>query len=450
MQRLVAASRRGISLALALLLLFTNAALASKRTLTIAGYDSIETILGFESRNSGVVIRQPEGFTDLFEAIRVNAVNQDTAVDIYIVPLLWGNFHRLREKGYCYNLQESSVLSGSVRRMYPQLTGIFASEEGVWAYPLSASGSILCVNEHARMELGISSAELPATFEEFLELAITWNDQYGDNAGGIQFWSYDTSSVNRMFSNLIDLYTLYCDENGVDITFENEQFEMLLSLIDDNRDALQALDQQSPNPFGAEYLFSREDFTNSMSRNLGWMPLELSLYEEGTAYYPLILTVYFINPFSQNIDLAMEYLEYYSKHMDPATQMILCQSYAQPVADPSVEAEIAFYEGECERLKALAEAETGEKAAVQNLLAEAKDTLDWLASRRWLLSEEDIAYYHGIVSKVAVLGKSTGVSLVREQFDPLVMKLIEGAVSVPEFLGKMQEILRMMRLESGT
>ena len=164
------------------------------------------------------------------------------------------------------------------------------------------------------------------------------------------------------------------------------------------------------------------------------------------------LSLMILNPSSEHKDEAMRFLEFYMDHLDAVTLYKLDTACTTPMR-PS------FYEENKQRIENQMTLLQEQMEAVddQQKRAEMADELAVLERRyavnenNWLISEEDVAIYHGIADKVVVplrtIYPTDADSLNAQTFESVIHQFASGTMSIDQFIRTLNEKAKIIFME---
>ena len=161
------------------------------------------------------------------------------------------------------------------------------------------------------------------------------------------------------------------------------------------------------------------------------------------------VTVAFVNPFSQNRDLAIEYLECASEQVDAIMRITMMPGENEPVLNPYFEETLESYDEQIASLETqLLNAEEVDKQALEATLEEMQGYRDdFEKNNRYNASEESIAAYREVAGYMVVstyLGMDSETS---NEYYEQRNQYINGAITLDEFIRNIDQKLQMIVLE---
>ena len=391
--------------------------------------------------------------------------------DLYCLKIDELDYRALMEKGYTASLSGSEMLLNQVREMYPFLqTELFRGED-LAAFPVSLSGQTIGYSRQALTDLGLTEEDLPKTFAELLDFITHWDEDYGMDHPSLALFKDELfGDARQMFMGLVlQYYSAYYEKTGQDLTFETPVMEKLLSALEAaDFTALKTKDVQRAMSGNVTYTVAAAGAANQPATALftlyqeaalsefGFMmnefvPLPLSLDDGLEPVMPASLTVYVVNPYSSNQDLAMAYLEHYASQRSNLNLSAMSPNYNEPVISE-------FYElrkGEQEKAVAdiktqLESAPADKKKELEDSLKAAQDQLTLLENIKWQVSEQDLLAYRDRVDWLAVNNVSPLMLLAQDQtMASLIGRYTSGQLNMRDLLKALEQKLQMIHREGN-
>ena len=162
-----------------------------------------------------------------------------------------------------------------------------------------------------------------------------------------------------------------------------------------------------------------------------------------------MVMVAFVNPFSPNRDLAIEYLECAAEQVDAIMRIAMMPGENEPVLNSRFEEALKNYDAQIASLEAqLENAEEVDKQALEAELKEMKDSREsYEKDSRYTASEESIAAYREAAQYMTV-GMYMGMdSETASEYYAQQNQYLNGAITLDEFIRNIDQKLQMIVLE---
>lgn len=387
------------------------------------------------------------------------------AADVYGVsdPAV---FSALMDKGYCVDLSESEMISAYVERMYPGISSAFCRDGKTYAIPFTTSFDfrfVLGYNPRVLEKLGLTEADLPRTFIEWLAFLEEWADSpvLEENELDLVRASFYGDLRELLLMAILDQQAIYCDQYDLAPTFSSQIFTGLLNKLDEMTPLLNALDASSRQnaPYrkwddtdSALFITDYQLFTgdgNSIA-NGGCTLWRLGLEPDIPMYYPLRLTLLFVNAQTEKPEIAVALLEHILADLDDTSRLSLFPDENDGVEMEYYHDYLAQYEEERQFYEQrLAECDDPSEReelteSISNVTAKWAETLSY----RYDISPQSIAEYRGIGEQVVPYSGLIHVIRSTENLQNAYNRYLAGQLGTAEFIDTLERILRFMQLEN--
>ena len=308
-------------------------------------------------------------------------------------------------------------------------------------------------NPAALTQLGLTEEDVPANWMELFQLLQRLPEMLEEAPEVNVFESYMTQSDARqmLFSALMDDYMLYISQPENEFSFDTPLFRELmaafeavdfeaLGLSEEYEDDLYAIVQDRADTLF--YGYGSFDPTVSSEPPM----LCLALDEGMQPMADTMVMVAFVNPFSPNRDLAIEYLECAAEQVDAIMRIAMMPGENEPVLNSRFEEALKNYDAQIASLEAqLENAEEVDKQALEAELKEMKDSREsYEKDSRYTASEESIAAYREAAQYMTV-GMYMGMdSETASEYYAQQNQYLNGAITLDEFIRNIDQKLRMI------
>ena len=203
------------------------------------------------------------------------------------------------------------------------------------------------------------------------------------------------------------------------------------------------------------YLF--ETYVSTAIQNGGGynsQPLLLTIEQGAEKRMSVNLAVAFVNPFSKHVDEAIAYLETMADSLDTNDQYNFYADRNDPIRYPDFEEyKKNLAEWVEETKKAMEEADEDEKASYQEQLDSLNESLASIDDTYWMISPSNIESYRARAQYLAPITYDCTVVSSGSKDDDTVWSVIsqyyEGTIGVDEMLQAIDKKVQMMRLEGN-
>ena len=405
------------------------------------------------------------------EAISTAITSGQQIADIFTLSYNYG-FRRLANRGYAADLSGSQALSATLERMYPQIAAALSDETGhIMGYPRSVGWGTWVVDR--TLWRALDMGELPTTYAEFFALMQRFEDELADQHPDISFYTH-WGKQDLVTRAVVDYVNQYESEEAA-ITFSTPVLRDLLAQIDAlpistpdwenmTREDMDEMDRLANrrtlfSPYGDE-LFSIGLYGSSETDIDYGEPdmqrLQPLVFEAGqTPRVRANLEVYFVNPSSPNLDLALRYLEYVadSEALEAAlVRYALYPDMNDPLPDPNYDLDRTNMAAMREKtLRALETAQPDTRREMEESVAFYDAWLADEENNRWLIDAQGIASYRALAPYIFLPRNSIFNSYeegsANEQLYAIINRYCEGQLGLDAFLRELDNKMRMMFLE---
>lgn len=386
-------------------------------------------------------------------------MNRSNEVDIYILNVD-DEYEALLERGYLAELDSSEQITASLENMYPAVQEACTRNGKAVAIPVNAYCWAFGVNERALNRIGLTIEDVPTNWNDFLDFLGNELPQAMENDPDVSmFYSDYTQSQVRnilfgqIFRDYMDYAAATMDVQSYDTPLLNELLTKLENL---DLTALHVSeDGESDNSF--IYSMSYDDSSVLFETSVGasfnnffsdYTPILLGMDADTPAVLTLEISVAFVNPFSENIDLAIEYLECLQNQLDKEMLYNFYPDLTEAVRSKYYDEYVKNAQESYDEIKKLYdEAEDADKQALAEQLEDAEYWLEYEKKNNWDISETLVQWFRSNDDNLAV---SYGYWLYRDtsgEASELIQKYYDGQIDVKQLLSGIDKKVRMMEME---
>lgn len=361
---------------------------------------------------------------DVMDLFAEQIAIQSDEIDIFEIPIGMAARNAI-EKRYYEPLDQSQVIRETTDGYWPFFQQTVRHSGEIVAVIGKAEQFSPGYSRYVLEQLGLTAADMPATFSELMDFLLAWDERLGDLAQQEEITPFGIGNLQvkaELFNLLLDQYFLLMQEDLSAATlYESELAELLdqlsgiCSAIPENGAEAQANEpfvrfarfQVNDQP---SYLFNRycsflpgrRSFANDQSVS-DFVPMTLTLPSQNR---PLLLfqgTLFIVNPYSSQKEKAIQWLEFYISHR-PAKDAATFERDALPSEFETYKAMKAAYTEELQRMENRFEAAEG--AAKSDLEAQIQATQERLRSIeqiKWEVSQQSLEDYACIFDRCTPL-----------------------------------------------
>ncbi|HIS92542.1 MAG TPA: extracellular solute-binding protein [Candidatus Alectryocaccomicrobium excrementavium] len=404
----------------------------------------------FTGANPDVEVVKKDVTEDIVQAM----MSQSSDIDIYVLGMSGAEFATLLDRGYAVELGGSEKITGLVGQMYPALAEGVSRDGMVYALPLEIySRTTMGYDMEAFQRLGLSEEDVPTTWDELLDLLIALPDYMANDEDVSMFEPYVTQEDAResLFSMILDNYLLYIDQPDQEFTLDTPLLRGLLEKLETVD--FEALGLISRDEAGTSFSWSAEpgDFMFSMTASIdvynydNFTPMLLGFEEGVPGMMSVQVNAALVNPFSQNVETAIAFLETVADNLDEIFRIQTMPGENTPVRSSYYEENMESYEEQLAYLReSLESAEDEEtRATYEQNIAEMEGYMqEYEEEDSWEVSAASIDHYRGYAENMVVPSNMDDA-----EFYELRMQYVDGLIGMDEMISKIDQRLTMMRME---
>ena len=413
----------------------------------------------FQAAHPGVVVeRANDDATALSDML-----NQSPETDVYLVKLIGPEYLPLFERGYMASLAPSETLAAHIAAMYPAMQEWLVREGEPVGMPLACdSMSLFGLNPEAFAQIGLTPQEYPQTWPELYALLERLPGLLADAAGEITLFDGFTRAEflrERLFLFMVESYLIQQRANGAPLRLDTPQFREMLS-------AYEAVDWDALQPFLAPAASSTLVLPQVSALFQLWHDIGVTEGDYDAHFVPhplgnaagdapvisMQMSIAFVNPYSQEPELAMEYIEALAAELDEAFWIMTQPEQNTPVLNRTFELDMQRYDeaiaSYTEQLERQSDAQRA--AELEARLAEAqREKAEYEQTRKYSISPQSIAAYRESAQRMQFAPHTalTGNDPAGQAQSEIVQQYVQGLLSGEAFIATMDERFAMMELE---
>lgn len=393
-------------------------------------------------------------------------MNRDSSVDIYTISSSSSALSALMNRGYLAELGSSEKLTAAVDSFYPFI-GDFCKKDGqLCLMPFSGYAMGLTMNIKALTEkLGYTKEDVPTSWKQLFELIddIVVNKKL-EEAPEVSFvmGGYTQRDLRNMIvSNMMSDYYTWLDQseenltNGTPVLLELcEAFEKVdwsgLGLPEEYPEDGWVTNAWMSDDMKKSVLidFNSVDVTSYVGADQDSVICPLSVVDGEEPVIGMTLTLAFVNPFSENKDAAIEYLEDAWDANGRTNRILMDPNDNEPVVNAYYEQNLKEIQNNIDQLKKSLETMTDEETreTMQNNINSMEEWLEeYKESGKYDVTPEQIAKYREVAGKMAVAKSDIYGS---DSYDQMY-QYVDGAITASQFAAQLEKTLQMQRLEGN-
>lgn len=395
------------------------------------------------------------------ENIIEDMMNRDSSVDLYILSTTESAYSALLERGFMAELDGSEKLTKMVQDTYPSLLKQLTRDGKLVAVPVQASCWMVSVNEQALKKIGLTLDDVPDNWSDFLDFLADELPKHLTPGCGVSLFYEEMTAQDvrrQLFDQIFNDYQAYADATMETPSFDTPLLRSLLEKLE--RIDFAALGYEEAPQQGAAasvMVFSSGDssqlfdfytgasFGNFYSEN---KPLLMSMDAQSPKIMTLDMDVAFVNPFSENLDLAIELLENLCDRLPQTTLYNLSPNLNEPVRRPGAEESLRDAQDNYDSVKKqYDEAEPVDRQVLEESLKDAEQWLEYAERDSWLISQEQIDWVRANDDNLMPRSASWLYRDASGDAYELVQQYLDRQISAAQFLQNVDKKVRMMQME---
>ncbi|HIS02638.1 MAG TPA: carbohydrate ABC transporter substrate-binding protein [Candidatus Pullichristensenella avicola] len=409
----------------------------------------------FTSEHGDVEVVLAQQTEDVVQAM----MNRSSAVDVYCLDVSTSQYEAVFSRGFMADLSQSEALAALVESAYPFVQEVCKKDGQVVGVPVEMYMDGRGYDPEAFERLGLTEADVPQTWAQFFESLEPLAARVAQTQGMSLFETYyDYESLRMTLLNaLINEYMVYISQPEREFAFDTEGFRAALA-------AYEAVDWENlGQPSPEDEMIATRDVSapehnvlfstyasvtaSSYSGTEGFQPLPLGFEQGEQASLGATMYVAFVNPFSENREAAVAFLETVAENLDPLLKIHISPENNEPVRSAYYETNLAGYDQSIADIQAQLEAADTEsdRQAFEEMLAEMEGYREeYMRYGAWDASEESIARYRQFAPYFRVKRNLGLGDENADEFYELISQYMDGMISADELIAGVDRKLQMM------
>lgn len=389
-------------------------------------------------------------------------MNRDAAADIYVMNVSRQAYDALFERGYMLGLNENETIRTAVEGMYPGIQQAVIRDGEIVGVPVQTYGWIMGVNQEVLELLDMDYDELPDNWPDFLDWLAELPDLLPEDGSVRVFDNWMTQGDVRysLFDSIMTSYNLWLNQVGLERGYDTPELRtMLEKLMAIDFSAFGLPEEYNYEDEGEVYFYESNVFQYLLQTSVGCtignffggqMPMLLAVSGDYEPMLPLDMSVAFINPFSQNAELAMEFLAEIYTNLDDQTIYNLSDAFNEPKRSRGYEDFVKdMNENIAEMEKQLETAEAVDVPMLEENIANMKQNLEENDRYWWEISPESIEWYRANGEYIAVERYNYLYGDGSYELWELNNQFLNGATDLDSYLKDIDRKATMMAMEGN-
>lgn len=410
------------------------------------------------------------------DEIAQKLVTQDHSIDIFATSVDYA-FRSMVRKGYAADLSSSALLTEDIQTMHPNIAKAITDADGKpVAYPHRVYLGNWQVNIILWREI-FGDTLLPTTYEQVMDAMVLWESDYADAYPEVDFAGvFDYADWAR---TLINAYAQQYGDASSPLRFDSPVLRTVLEKLAKASELRLQHGRGIHNDDGSFFRATTDLFVTAGYNNILTVPVDQAIldqtydempegayidlppitFSEGEA--PRLMGkmyVWFVNPFSANKALAIQYLEHAAQMQNnPVTYYGTHPDINEPLERSGYETDAETLEAKHSALLAkLDAAATPEaKAMLEEQLVAMDGEIAALEKSRWRISSTAIATYRELEPSICFFEDNPFVmhvgssSEALQQVESVYQRYADGISTLDSFLRELEQRMNIMFKENN-
>ncbi len=395
-----------------------------------------------------------------------NMMNRDSNVDIYVLRTS-GEYDAVYNRGYMMELDGAENVKAFADSAYPSVRDALSYDGHVVAVPVDVYGSAMGVNRAALERIGLQLSDVPSNWMDFLDFLNTLSGRLGEESGVTLFYAGPTADDmrNQLFYMIFESYQNYVNAFDPTIGYNTELLRGLMARLE----AVDFVALGYPREESAEgedimrFRYgvemseeSAELFQIGVGCTFGSFygaeitPILLSMDADTPAVLSLETTMAFVNPYTQNPQAALEFMNELAADMSDGVKYCLVPTLDTPIRGEYNEKYLQELRDQVADFQAqLAEADAEEKQELEELLRDSESALQEFEQGGWDISRESIDWYRAHDDNLVLARENWLYSENSGEAWDLISEYQSGQITADEMLAGIDKKAQMMLLEGN-
>lgn len=386
---------------------------------------------------------------------------RDGSVDVFILSSSDGAFAAVRDRGYMASLEDSEAIHAASERMNENMKAQMSVDGELCCLPVDFTIWGMRVNEKALEGLGLTLEDIPTNWSDLLDFLPTLVDLIDEHPGYslLDPYTSDRSARQSFFDEIFDCYQVMLnkDVNAVS-TAEMTQILEKLERIDFSALGQPTEEETMSDSYYANITYEEDKYLlemnvgSSLQSILGsTRPIPMSLTADTQPICQVWSELIFINPFSENADLALQFVEEVYGRLDESITYVLFDDLTEPVKNPSYEDGKASVQAYIDKLKKQLETvqEVDRQALEEELAWEEEYLANYEKTNYYMITAEDVAWVRSNGNALVLQMQNWLYSKDGGDAYDYVRQYIDGKIDAAKLMNEIDRKLRMMIMEGN-
>ncbi len=401
-----------------------------------------------------VIVRGTAGENPQEKISTVN-MTRDTSVDIFAVTSQRTDAKKIFSRGYAAGLN-SAVLEADVLSMYPQIRDYFICDGSLFGFPaqLWPKYWTVCPELLEESQLGA----VPKFLNEYYDMMLLWYEENHNLNPAFGFHANQTVREEWLEAiySLSSQYVCAYASKDKPLSFNTPAFRVLLEKV---ASLSKWKGEKGSYGYGSDIIksifqtSSLDPFVQSLNpedRKKEYI-LPPAFAKDGQPFLNATMVYFIVNPYSQNQEAAIRFLEFFSRNMELTLKYKLHPNYNEPVERKEYPSIVQAHEDNIAAIKSRMAAveDEGILLSLKEELAQEEALLAQQRENRWEYSADVIAEYRRLAPYLSIEHDSFLWDLYDKlNIEAILMKYFEGQVTLDQALSELDRKVSLLFLES--
>ncbi len=442
-----------------------NPALHARRRVNIFGGASMDgegrIFQQFANSHSDVSVVLGSDHT-IYDKLVEMMLNQSREFDIIAIRTTDSAFASISKRGYMADLSGSEIISEQFSLLYPDLQQAFGRGEKPVCVPVMAISPGIGVNSHLLEKIGLRAEDLPTSWPDFLDGLDEMQAKCEENGASLFDCNFLQSEIKKqLFDRILEDYFAHMRSDGTQTGLDTSSLRAVLEQLESIDFGKYGLLERYGGDTNMQAYTDGPYLVNTyIDRDIAnfsgdCTPLLLRMDAEAEPCLSLNCSVLFINPYSENQDIALEFIETALSYMGSAARGSLFDIDIEPQRANIFDETIRYFDENIARLQeALTQADESEIQDLHSQIADMEhanasaETLNWVASPNAITWHKANAQYIA-VNDGAIRNALEGVDTAAAGISDLARLYCAGQISAAQLVDTLDSRLEMMLLEEN-
>ena len=393
-----------------------------------------------------------------------NMMNRDDSIDIYILSSSSTIYDALYQRGYLMELDGSEKLSQLADTMYPGIRETLCTNGRLVAIPVDLNSWTLGVNEKVLEKLGMTLADVPDNWMDFLDFLASLEEPLKENKLHLFYSGYSAVDArNDLFNVIFEDYQRYVNATDPAMGYNTNLLRGLLTKLEQmDFVALGLPEEKEEEDETMGRMISYDDYgedSTLMQTSVGcaigsfyssYTPVLMGL--DANTPMPLVLRaeVAVINPFTRHPETAIAFMEELADCLSLPTRYCIDPSLNEPVRGEQNEQSVADAQQWLDEARAdLADADEADRQMLEENLKSAEENMNYWDTYGWDVAQRDIDWYRGHDDNIVLAGVEWLYADESGEAWELINQYMQRNISLDEMLTGIDRKVQMMLLEGN-